>query len=82
VKNGSEAFFQVAVALVPAFLFGRAIRKPEQGWPSDWWARVLVVAVLAVTVVAEVFAIRGVIDPGVTALSSSGWCPRLSGGPS
>jgi hypothetical protein len=65
MRSGSEAFFQIAVALIPAFLFGGAMRKPEKGLPSGPGIRTLFVGVLVVSVVAEILAIRGVIDPAV-----------------
>ena len=65
MRGGSEAFFQVAVALIPAFLFGGAMRKPDEGWMSDGRMRLVILPVVTVSVVAEVFAIRGVIDPAV-----------------
>jgi hypothetical protein len=66
MRSGSEAFFQIAVALIPAFLFGGAMRKPEEeGLPSGPWLRVLIPIVVIVCVVAEILAIRGVIDPAV-----------------
>lgn len=65
MRSGSEAFFQIAVALIPAFLFGGAMRKPESGLPSGGWVRALILSVLLVSVVAEILAIRGVIDPAV-----------------
>jgi hypothetical protein len=65
MRSGSEAFFQIAVALIPAFLFGGAMRKPDQGLPPGPWIRVLIPIVVVVCVVAEILAIRGVIDPAV-----------------
>jgi uncharacterized membrane protein len=65
MRSGSEAFFQIAVALIPAFLFGGAMRKPESGVPSGPWIRVAIPIVVVVCVVAEIMAIRGVIDPAV-----------------
>jgi hypothetical protein len=66
MRSGSEAFFQIAVALIPAFLFGGAMRKPkEEGLPSGPWLSVLIPIVVIVCVVAEIMAIRGVIDPAV-----------------
>ena len=68
-ESGSEAFFQVAVALVPALVFGGAMRRGDQRWQSSGRARVviliLVVLGVAVSVAAEIFAIQGVIDPTV-----------------
>jgi hypothetical protein len=66
MRSGTEAFFQVAVALIPAFLFGGAMRRPEQGWPTGRWMWLPVVLILLFSLVAEVFAIRGVIDPDVS----------------
>jgi hypothetical protein len=67
MRSGNEAFFQIAVALIPAFLFGGAMRKPEeQNLPSGPWLTVLIPIVVIVCVVAEILAIRGVIDPDVT----------------
>jgi hypothetical protein len=56
MRSGSEAFFQVAVALLPALLFGGAMRKPEQGWPSGLRVvlSVVVVPAVGVTVAAEI----------------------------
>jgi hypothetical protein len=69
MRSGSEAFFQVAVALVPALVFGGAMRKGDQRLPSRGPARVvlsgLVVLAVGVSVAAEIFAIQGVIDPTV-----------------
>jgi hypothetical protein len=69
MRSGSEAFFQVAVALVPALVFGGAMRRRDQRWQSGGRARVviliLVVLGVAVSVAAEIFAIQGVIDPTV-----------------
>ena len=69
MRSGSEAFFQVAVALVPALVFGGAMRRGDQRWQSSGRARVviliLVVLGVAVSVAAEIFAIQGVIDPTV-----------------
>jgi hypothetical protein len=69
MRSGSEAFFQVAVALVPALVFGGAMRRGDQRLPSRGRARVvlsgLVVVAVAVSVAAEIFAIQGVIDPTV-----------------
>lgn len=67
MRSGSEAFFQIAVALIPAFLFGGAMKKPdEQDLPSGPWLGVLIPIVVIVCVVAEILAIRGVIDPDVS----------------
>jgi uncharacterized membrane protein len=66
MRSGSEAFFQIAVALIPAFLFGGAMKKPdEENLPSGPWLGVLIPIVVIVCVVAEILAIRGVIDPDV-----------------
>jgi hypothetical protein len=66
MRSGSEAFFQIAVALIPAFLFGGAMRKPDdEDLPSGPWLTVLIPIVVIVCVVAEILAIRGVIDPDV-----------------
>ena len=67
MRSGNEAFFQIAVALIPAFLFGGAMRKPKEGeLPSGPWLRVLIPISVIICVVAEVLAIRGVIDPDVS----------------
>lgn len=65
MRSGSEAFFQVAVVLIPAFLFGGAMRRPDQGRRPGSVVGVGIVVVLLGSVVAEVLAIRGVIDPAV-----------------
>jgi hypothetical protein len=66
MRSGSEAFFQIAVALIPAFLFGGAMKKPdEERLPAGPWLGVLIPIVVIVCVVAEILAIRGVIDPDV-----------------
>ena len=41
------------------------MRRPDQRWPSGRWMRLLVLVVILVSVVAEILAIRGVIDPAV-----------------
>lgn len=63
--SGSAAFFQVALGLIPALLFGGALL--ERG--SDRKTRVrpleaaLVLLLLVSGVVAQIIAIRGAIDP-------------------
>jgi hypothetical protein len=69
MRSGSEAFFQVAVALVPALVFGGAMRRGSLRWPSRGWTQVTLLTVVVlgvgVSVAAEIFAIQGVIDPTV-----------------
>jgi hypothetical protein len=70
--TGSQAFFQVAVALIPALLFGGALAERRSGAdsaePPPRSLAILVGVGLLAGVVAEVVAIRGAIDPSVSRL--------------
>jgi hypothetical protein len=71
--NGSAAFFQVALALIPAILFGGAAlearRKQEKSKtkPRKNAGRIVLVAIFVAGLAAEVIAIRGAIEPASVA---------------
>lgn len=69
MSTGSEAFFQVAVALIPALLFGGAVRRPERdgtsGHGTPVGVSIVVGLAVAIGVTAELYAIQGVIEPSV-----------------
>jgi len=68
VVSGNAALYQVAVALIPALLFGGAVLELRERPPMPRNPRLLglcVAAILGAGVVAEIIAIRGAIDPGI-----------------
>lgn len=66
--TGSAALYQVAVALIPALLFGGAVLELRDQPRQPGNRRMIglgVSVILAAGVVAEIIAIRGAIDPAV-----------------
>lgn len=66
--SGNAALYQVAVALIPALLFGGAMLEFRERPPMRRNPRLLglcVAGILGAGVVGEIIAIRGAIDPGI-----------------
>lgn len=69
--NGNAALFQVAVGLIPVLMFGGAVaelrNRPRQRLNPRLFG-VALTAILAAGVIAEIIAVRGVIDPSISDL--------------
>lgn len=66
--SGNSALDQVAVALIPALLFGGTVLELRRRAPTPRNPRLLglsVAGILSAGVIAEIVAIRGAIDPGI-----------------
>jgi hypothetical protein len=66
--SGNAALYQVAVALIPALLFGGAVLELRQRTPTPRKPRLLdlsVAGILSAGAIAEIVAICGAIDPGI-----------------
>lgn len=63
--GGNQSLFQLATAAIPTLLFGGAIaaRQNSEAIPSSRLLAGLVLLFMAVAVVGEILAIRGLIDP-------------------
>lgn len=65
--TGSAALYQVAIALIPALMFGGAVLEIRERSPksrSPWFGLAFALG-LAAGVFAEIIAIQGAIDPSV-----------------
>jgi len=66
--SGNAALYQVAVALIPALLFGGAVLELRERPPMSRNPRLLglrVAGILSAGIAAEIIAIRGAIDPEI-----------------
>lgn len=65
--TGSAALYQVAIALIPALMFGGAVLEIREGSPTFRSPRfgIAFALALAAGVFAEIIAIQGAIDPSV-----------------
>ena len=65
--TGSQTFYQVAIALIPALLFGGALaRRRSALGPAGRFAGTGVAVALLAGVAAQLIAIRGAIDPSIS----------------